>query len=183
MAQHPGFTWPESWLPDGTQLIVSRLRLDQGRGDYDLALLPAVGGDLAWLTSSRFSEGAAQASPDGRFIAYVSDETDRLEVYVRPLRSEGERVLVSVGGAAYQGAGPPRWRADGRELFYRTADNWLAAIPMNPATGTPAGPVTRLFQIGRAWDIAADGQRIISVVGPQWDTLPLIVFVPGRESR
>jgi eukaryotic-like serine/threonine-protein kinase len=56
-------------------------------------------------------------SPDGRWLAYVSNESGRNEIYVEPFRRRGERVRVS-----RDGGGQPRWRGDGNELFYRSGD-------------------------------------------------------------
>jgi hypothetical protein len=69
----------------------------------------------------------AQFSPDGKWVAYVSEESGRSEVYVRPFPGPGQKLLVSTEGGAQ-----PRWRGDGRELFYIGLDERLMAVPVNP---------------------------------------------------
>ena len=66
-----------------------------------------------WL-ATRFNETNPQFSPDGRWLAYTSDESGKTEVYVRPFPGPGQKRLVSSEGGT-----EPRWRGDGREIFYR----------------------------------------------------------------
>jgi Tol biopolymer transport system component len=74
-------------------------------------------------------------SPDGRWLAYISTESGRFEVYVQPFRRRGERVRVSANGG-----GQPRWRGDGKELFYVGLDGSLMAVDVHSgATGLELG--------------------------------------------
>ena len=74
----------------------------------------------------RFTEGSAQFSPDGRWVAYSSDETGRTEVYIAPFQRGGRREPISTDGG-----GSPRWRHDGKELFYIRGDNTLIAVAIS----------------------------------------------------
>ncbi len=74
-------------------------------------------------------------SPDGRWLAYISDESGQSEIYVQPFPEAGQKVLISTGGGI-----EPMWSPDGRELFYRTVDQMMAvAIETEPrfSAGTP----------------------------------------------
>jgi dipeptidyl aminopeptidase/acylaminoacyl peptidase len=78
------------------------------------------------VVQTNFSESEGQFSPDGHWLAYVSNESGRFETYVRPFPGAGERVQVStVGGSQV------RWRRDGRELYYVTPDGRLMAVAIN----------------------------------------------------
>ena len=75
------------------------------------------------LMPAAFNESEVTLSPDGRWMAYQSDEADRMEVYVRPYPGPGGRVSVSLLGGT-----EPAWSRDGRELFYRAGDSLMAAM-------------------------------------------------------
>jgi hypothetical protein len=80
---------------------------------------------VAPFVTSRFTEASAQFSPDIRWVAYSSDETGRPEVYVAPFGRSGARVPIST-----QGGASPRWRPDGKELFYIRGDNTLVGVDL-----------------------------------------------------
>jgi eukaryotic-like serine/threonine-protein kinase len=167
------------WLRDGSALVTTgaNLRrnpqqLDSGQADSrtDAGIVRNAGrGPLEPLVASPFSEQFVGASPDGRWISFVSDQSGRDEVYVRDLAGEGDQVLVSLDGG-----NEPVWNPDGKELFYRetkAADPYLVAAGI--AT-TPALHVTgrkRLFPIvdivGTAphanYDISPDGKTFVMV--------------------
>jgi Tol biopolymer transport system component len=91
--------------------------------------------------STPFSEADGDFSPDGRWLAYDSNESGRTEVYVRPFPPGGGKWQVSDGGGAY-----PRWSRDGRRLFYRTDDGLMVA-PVEIVDGTfRAGKPQRILQ-------------------------------------
>jgi len=78
------------------------------------------------MPETRLTETEPRVSPDGRWLAYVSTESGRAEVYVRPLTG-GSTVVVSGDGGAW-----PYWRRDGHELYYVAADNTMQAVPVTP---------------------------------------------------
>ncbi|MEQ1693639.1 MAG: hypothetical protein ABMA00_20285, partial [Gemmatimonas sp.] len=109
----------------------------------------------------------ARVSPDGRWIAYVSVETGTPEVYVRPFLSNGRTVRLTSGGAR-----SPRWRADGREFFYQTADGRIMSMPLAPGAALSSAVATTLFRApaygrpmfldrGSTYDVTADGQQFV----------------------
>ena len=131
-----------------------------------LELLPAAGGPPIPFLTGKGSEMNGQISPDGKWVAYASDESGDWEIYVTSFPGAAGKWQVSRGGGT-----EPRWRGDGKEIFYIAPSGILTAVPVNGeglfATGTPAP----LFQIrGRApisstdvftYDVAKDGKRFL----------------------
>ncbi|MEZ5291611.1 MAG: protein kinase [Vicinamibacterales bacterium] len=97
-------------------------------------LLPAAGGPPAKLTNSSADEFHANLSPDGRLVAYTSNQSGRADVFVETVPTSDRKDLVSPTGG-YE----PRWRADGRELYYLTEDGTLMAVPVIPSA-PPGAP-------------------------------------------
>ena len=117
------------------------------------------------LVVGPFWESGGVVSPDGRWFAYYSSETGVYEVYVLRLSESGERMRISTAGGIY-----PRWRGDGRELYYATADNELMAVDVQVDGDTLAAEIPRrLFEVdfrttgpaNNRFDVTADGQRFL----------------------
>jgi hypothetical protein len=116
-----------------------------------------------------FNEISAQFSPDGRWVAYVSGEVQRNEVYVARFPGAGGKRQISLAGGL-----APRWRPDGKEIFYLAPDGKImsAAVTVN-ADALEVGEVRPLFgpvalaEIGYHYDVSADGQRFLIVPPPQ----------------
>jgi serine/threonine protein kinase len=118
-----------------------------------------------WLVTS-FLEGSPRFSPDDKWVAFVSDESGRREVYVRSFAAGGQAVPISQQGGAH-----PIWRGDGRELFFLGPDGSIMAADITPGGSTVvAGRPHALFRIplndiGAEWfspyDVSADGQRFL----------------------
>ncbi|CAN5852268.1 hypothetical protein BH24ACI5_BH24ACI5_10210 [soil metagenome] len=110
--------WPVSWHPGGRLLAVEEENAQTG---WDLTMIPMEGdnasgwkaGTPAVFLNSRFAEKEPNFSPDGRWVAYQSNETGRDEVYVRPLHGRGDGWQISTGGGNF-----PTWSRTRRELFY-----------------------------------------------------------------
>ncbi len=118
------------------------------------------------LLSGSFGEAAPALSPDGRWLAYQSDETGRAEVYVRPYPGLGARVSISL-----QGGSEPAWAPDGRELFYRAGDS-LVAVTLDAGAALAVTARRTLFTGSfmsggdfREYDVAPDGNRFIFLSG------------------
>ena len=111
------------------------------------------------LIASKYEDGGAEISPDGRWIAYTSDESGRTEVYVQAFPEPAERWQVSTGGASNI-----RWSRDSRQLFYARHDPpGIMSVPLTPAGGSlSTGKPTLLYE-GRfdAYDVAPDGRLLI----------------------
>jgi eukaryotic-like serine/threonine-protein kinase len=165
-----GVIWPWDWSRDGHWLLISVV---DPKTKEDLWVLPMQGEHKPepFLVTD-YTETAGAFSPDGRFIAYVSDESGKFEVYVRsfPAASGGKWAISSGGG--YQ----PRWRPDGKELFYFAAEGKLMSVDVTPGTAFKAGAPKFLFQApifgggasteNRYWDVNPDGKRfLINVAG------------------
>jgi len=91
--------------------------------------------------SSAFDQIAATFSSNGRFIAYASNESGRLEVYVQSFPPSGDKLMVSSGGGSL-----PLWRSDGKELFYLTGDGKLMACEIKVGVKLESGVPQQLFQ-------------------------------------
>jgi len=118
-----------------------------------------------------FNEGDAQLSPDGRWMAYASNESGQPQVYVQAIPASGAKWQISPAGGVQ-----PRWRRDGKELFYISTDQKLMAVQVKSGDGFEAGASQPLFALdpifpammGRfAYQPAADGQRflVLELVG------------------
>ncbi len=112
-----------------------------------------------------FNEGAPAFSPDGRWLAYSSDESGRTEVYVQPYPGPGGKWQVSTDGGS-----EPSWNPNGRELFYRNGDNKMMAVDVAAHPSFSAGKSKLLFEglyqlsatpAARNYDVSPDGQRFL----------------------
>jgi Tol biopolymer transport system component len=118
------------------------------------------------LIPAAFGESAPELSPDGRWLAYQSDETGQMQVYVRALLGAGARVPVSLGRGT-----EPAWARSGRELFYRSGDSVfvasVAASPTFAVTGRRflfAGPYLSGGMF-REYDVAPGDQQLLMIAG------------------
>jgi Tol biopolymer transport system component len=133
----------------------------------DVWVLPLTGDRKPYpFIDSTFVESQGQFSPDGRWMAYMSNESGRQEVYVRPFPGPGDKWLVSTAGGGW-----PRWRRDGRELFYLARDGNLMAVSVNGAGSSfVVGEGRPLFNVrmrpmvrldAYSYDVTADAQRFL----------------------
>jgi Tol biopolymer transport system component len=160
--------------PDGAVLVY---RLNQTGGSYGIRFdsLGDMSNPAPFVSSPSTHELMASVSPDGRWLAHVSDETGAMEVYVRPFPGPGARYLVSAGGGS-----EPHWAPDGHRLFYRNGRQMLAAR----VTTVPAFSVTGrevLFEGSyatsanhRNYDVAPDGRGFLML---QPDAAAAVVVV------
>jgi Tol biopolymer transport system component len=135
------------------------------------------------LLQAKWTVRNAQFSPDGRWVAYASNETGRLEIYVSAFPSaNGKWQVSSTGGQE------PRWRQDGRELFYLSAEGKMMAVTVTAGVSFEAGPPVPLFQTHRrqpvsaqdffSYDLSGDGQRfLIATRADKADSAPLTVLL------
>jgi Tol biopolymer transport system component len=122
------------------------------------------------------SEDFARFSPDGHWVAFVSDETGRFEVYVTRFDHPGEKWRISTDGG-----NNPRWRGDGKELFYVSADYKVMAVQINPGEKFDASAPALLFKadpLSQDYDVTADGQRFLFVASaPGTQIIPFAVVI------
>jgi Tol biopolymer transport system component len=133
----PGLQYPDAWSPDGRTMIFEEETV--GTSGRDLWVLP-IGESPKPLLVTRFNERGAVLSRDGRWLAYVSNESGRAEIYVQPFPGPGGKVPISTNGGLQ-----PMWSRDGRELFYRAGDS-LMAVPIERETFRIGSP-HKLFEL------------------------------------
>lgn len=160
------FNFPTSWSPDGKQLLITGAN-ESGNSDVRLV---SVDGDRKQLTliQGPFNAGGARFSPDGHWIAYVSDESGRYEVYVRSYPEGGTRIPISSAGGTQ-----PVWSRNGRELFFRNGDQTISVtvgLSPSPVVGKPETLFTRTtfddssgpaYGMSADYDVSLDGQRFV----------------------
>jgi serine/threonine protein kinase len=156
-----GFQWASDVSPDGRSLVYGEA---SEHGWFDLWTLPLTGGGKpVALLQAPFQKRIALFSPDGRYLAMLSTESGRYEVYVTPYPGPGERVRVSTGGAQSL-----RWSRDGRELLYLSTDGHMMSVPVKTSPSLELGVPTALFVVnGKVWsdfDVAPDGKRFLAIV-------------------
>lgn len=153
-----------SFSPDGRLLAFHAIHPETGG---DLSILPLEGDEapIDFLATPAW-EGAPQFSPDGRWLAYVSDETGRFEIYVRPYPGPGRKWQISRDGGR-----SPLWPPDGSELFYRSGDAMMA-VDVTTEPSFDAGAPRVVFR-GEYWnaafgdvldyDVSSDGEHFLMV--------------------
>jgi Tol biopolymer transport system component len=168
-AEAGGLAFPQDWSRDGRHLLYW-VRGDRTRGD--VWALPLTGDRKPIpVLNTEFDETAPVLSPDGRWIAYRSDASGTYEIYLQSFttdgRAGGDRVRISTAGGRQ-----PRFRGDGRELFYLADDGGLMAVGIS-GSGTIAGPgePQALFKarvppgddrnLPANYDVSPDGQRFL----------------------
>ncbi len=173
------FKEPDDVSPDGRDLIYETVD-PRGNGSIGLWILPLSGEQKPRrFSTSTFSEAAAQFSPDGRWVTYSSSESGRDEVYVAAFPGPGGKWQVSVNGGKM-----PRWRADGRELFYYRADGSLMSAEVTTEPSFEARAPRALFKVrlvpspDRQYEVSPDGKRFLAnVAAGSAETFPATVVL------
>jgi Tol biopolymer transport system component len=147
---------PHSVSADGRFLLYG---IQVPQTGVDLWALPLGGDRKAFaVVESKFDDMAGQFSPDGRWVAYQSNESERVEVYVTPFPGPGGHTQIS-----FEGGTQARWRPDGRELFYVAADSRLMAVPVG------ASADRRSLEVGKPVPLfptrLATGMNVFPAVG------------------
>ena len=171
-----------SWSPDGRSLLYTNVSPKTG---YDVWLLPMAGDPKPRpCLNSTFAELSSAFSLDGHWVAYQSDESGRHEIYVRPFPGPGGQWQISTTGGK-----DPRWRPDGKELYYIAPDSRLMAAPIaSSGTALQPGLPTALFQpriagggtpnllYRQQYDVAPDGRFLINVSVDETNAAPITVI-------
>jgi Tol biopolymer transport system component len=169
------FQMPADWSPNGRFIAYVNTGFprvaNDTQGDIWVFDLARDGAPVPLLTT-RFHEANPAFSPDGRWLAFTSNESGRPEVYIQAFQSTASPAVV---GPRYRvsrdGAQALRWRRDGRELFYLGFDGRVQAVPVTLSAKPGFGPATPLFTISTearaaihsvvGFDVSADGQRFV----------------------
>jgi eukaryotic-like serine/threonine-protein kinase len=162
----------DSWSPDGRVLLYTATV----KGRLSLWLLSLEGERKHQpFSKGNFNYRQARFSPDGRWVAYVSDESGRDEIYLRAFPSGEERFLVSVDGGMH-----PTWSRNGRELFYLSAQRRLAAVSVESGGTLRVGSPHILFQMplnADLYEVAADGRFLTAAPPEQQQRSPINVVL------
>ena len=153
------------WSADGTRILYNVSDPKTGRDLWYLERKPDGSGyESHPFLQTPFNENGARFSPDGRFVAYCSNESGQVGVYVRPFPQGGARWQVSSGEGRQ-----PRWRRDGKEIFYVEGDTMIA-VSVSTRPGFSVGKAARLFQspnlpfpagFAVRYDVSPDGERFV----------------------
>lgn len=161
----PGLIFPDSWSRDGKYLMFETNAGPQTK--FDLWILPMLGDRQPFpYLATEFVESHAQFSPDGRWIAYGSDESGRAEIYIQSFPMGNGKWQVSTAGGDQ-----PQWRGDGKELFYIATDRTLMSVKIGGGSSLDVGraeplfptalPITGLSDDKNNYVPTQDGQRFV----------------------
>ncbi len=174
---------PTDWSPDGRYVLVDKGTI----GAQDIWVIPLASPEKAFpLVESPFLDGTGQFSPDGRWVAYMSQQSGRLEVYVTAFPGGGARWQVSANSGTQ-----PRWSADGRTLYFVSLSGQLMTASVDgKGTQFVVKDVKPLFQVNlfvgprvsSGYDVAADGKRILINSAGEAE-VPRVVLVANWPSE
>jgi eukaryotic-like serine/threonine-protein kinase len=175
---------PADWSSDGRFLL---FRSNDPQTGYDLWVLPVSGDKKPFpFLKTPFEEREGQFSPDGKWIAYESNESGRFEIYVQPFPGPAGKFQISTNGGAQ-----PRWNKNGKEIFYVSLDSKMMTVPVKLSpdgdsleTGTPAalfpvriayGPLPGPFK--QQYAVSSDGQRfLVNIAADEGATSPITII-------
>ena len=171
-------TNPTSWSLDGRRILYNESSAETG---WDVRQFSFDATETSPFIETPANELHGRFSANGRWVAYSSDESGRWEVYARRADGSGERVLISTNGGF-----EPRWRRDGREIFYVTADRRIMAVTVTAGSSLRASPpqmivaaqieplpTTLTVSSGyrRMYTVTGDGQRfLVNVLAHEQNT-------------
>ena len=169
---------PNSWTPDG--LLLAGTTAPSTTAGFDILMLRSGDREAQRFLQTRVNDGAPAFSPDGRWLAYASDESGRFEIYVQPYPGPGRKWQISAEGGT-----EPVWNRNGRELFYRSG-NKMVVVDTITQPSFFAGRPRVLFEgqyqpnptMNPNYDVSPDGQRFLMVKpGPEQEQTPTQINV------
>ena len=169
-----GMCIPDDWLPDGTAVLCHEAAPRQ------ILALPLGGTRSSGpVVEGRAITTHARVSPDGRWVAFTSIESGLYQVYLQSMQAPGVRWQISTNGGMQ-----PKWRRDGKEIFYLAMDGALVAVRVSLGALAEVGKPERLFKtaiepvtgpyVWHEYDVSPDGQRFL-VNTPEPQTFPLTI--------
>ncbi len=175
LTESQNIQYARSWRPDGKVLAFRQFNPET---NWDVLTLPMEGDDKSgWkpgepkpFVSSPFNEGEPAFSPDGRWLAYESNESGTYEVYVRPFPGPGGKWQISKGGSVI-----PKWSRNGKEIFYRTMDSKIMVVAYTAAGDSFQAEKPQLWSPGQFtdrgltnynFDVHPDGNRFAVLKAP-----------------
>lgn len=174
--------WPDDWSPNGKFIIYS---IRDPKTNVDLYVLPVSKSRLPRedqqpfpFLQTDFDEEQAKFSPDGRWLAYRSNESGIDDIYVRPFPASAAKWKISTSGGSQ-----PRWRQDGKELFYIAPDSTLMSVDIHTSSTFEAGVPKALFKTGITsaigtryhYAVTGDGQRFLIITPVEQVSSPITV--------
>jgi hypothetical protein len=179
LLETPDSEWPLHWSKDGLFLLYQTSDL---KTKWDLWALPMTGSDRTPLVvaNSSFAERMGQFSPDGRWLAYETNESGRPEIVAQAFPQASGRFSVSTGGGT-----APRWRADGKEIFFIAPDGKMMAVPVVTTGSTfEAGRPVALFPTDIMaqpfkfqYTVSRDGRFIVNNLQAEEGAAPPITLI------
>ena len=176
----------QDWSRDGRVMLYSLQSNDLSSQALDLWIVPVTGDrqPIPFMTTP-FGEGRGQLAPDGKWVAYTSNESGRNEVYVQSFPASGAKWQISSSGGDWV-----RWRQDGKELFYVAPNRELRSVAVAGAPNSSEFDTPKVLfvlpaalteqggqQLPYSYDVTPDGQRILALVPTASERLPLSVIV------
>jgi Tol biopolymer transport system component len=182
-----GSKYPSDWSSDGRFVAFDWVTQKTG---YDIWIIPLEGDrkPVPFLESP-FEDSRAHFSPDGRWLAYETDETGLLSIYVQPFNAPGQPVRTGKWRISKNGGTLPRWRRDGKELFYHESGSGTRRMmsvdvrttadgALQPGTPKPMFETALRGDNGEYYDVSADGQQFLLIVpAAPMSAIPLTVVL------
>jgi len=179
IAPGPG-RWPVDWSPDGGLILYVELAKDT---KYDIWMAPADGGSApTLLVRSPGKDQGARFSPDGKYIAYQSDQSGVSRIYITNVSGETHNSVIASAGEGNH----VRWRADGRELYYSNPNQELMAVPIaQTPNGLVPGTPHPLFKAAGRYEATAAGDRFLMLQEGDGQDSTLVHVLTGwqRDAR
>ncbi len=165
---------PADWSRDGQRIVYQAVEVDTKRDLWTLPFSPTRGQAPMPVLRTVADEAQGKLSPDARWLAYMSNESGKNEIYIVSFPDNRQKWRISVDGGF-----APRWRADGKELFY-TLDDRVFAVSLEPGEGFRIGAPIVLFEMRRLLDyaVSSNGQRfLVNAIAGQPASPPITVVL------